>query len=217
MRVSLLVAIVALAGSTQSVAQRTTDSTLAQVRVDADSTVATLKADSAAGRRAKRISQLATGLPILLSLGSGASEQESPLGLLTGLAMYFGPAAGYWAAGMTSQGWKGVGIRFGVVTLGAVAAIAVMPKERTHTKQEYDDQMNSTSMRVATGLLLGGVAGFVVSSVKDIRGVEHAVIEHRAKERASLASAGRPGSEFAVAPSLSLVHKTAGLSAKWTF
>lgn len=181
---------------------------------DSGAGVFTAATDMDAARSAHRASLWGTVIPLgvsMLVMPQAAYAQNDGL-LVASVAagavgMYLGPSFGYWKEGMTARGWKSVGLRLGIATGGSMIAGIMF-------EQSPDSVPDASAAGAGSMIMLATAVGIIASGVRDITGVEKAVLEHRAAVRT--AGAREPRS-IQVTPRLSARTRSAGFTTRISF
>lgn len=127
-------------------------------------------------KTATLISTLSTVAPLVV--GYAAGESDDVAGVIGGLGVLFGPAAGYFYGGATGRGFKGVGIRAGITLVTAAGMAAVC-----------GDSCSWEDGEAIAILLLGGGALWW-SMIHDVVSVDNHVRAANERKRAAQVSLG---------------------------
>ena len=138
-------------------------------------------ATAALARRATRIGVLATAIPVAAGATLAATSHDGGPLALVGFGLVLGPAFGYQEAGMGGRGWRGAGLRAGLVLGSFMGAVAVC-WDCSHDQEQ------------AAGLVFaGGMALVAASAIYDLHRLPHNIRRHDAQRRLAVAPVYVPG------------------------
>jgi hypothetical protein len=116
---------------------------------------------------------LPTTAGLVMWINDGPDRSAEALVIASGVV--FGPAFGYWSAGMWGRGWKTVGLRTGLFLVSFVPAFAICGWNCSAGDSAYD---------VAWALVATGAGLGAASAVYDLARMKRNVREHRARRTA---------------------------------
>ena len=107
-----------------------------------------------------------TGLAMWVADGSDPSAAA----MLIATGVIVGPSVGYWSAGLTGRGWRGLGIRTGVAVLAFVPAFGICGWNCSVDDDSYD---------LAWAVIATGAGVGLFSAVHDLSSMKSNIRQHR--------------------------------------
>ena len=112
------------------------------------------------------VASAAAGIAMWAADGSDPSTPA----LIIASGVVFGPGLGYWSAGLTGRGLKGVGLRTGITVLSFVPAFAICG---------WDCSVNDSGYDVAWAVIATGAGVGLFSAIHDLSSMKSNIRTHR--------------------------------------